>query len=247
MRMLAVLLLLSSGVCAATPGSPSLECLLARHTESRGGRHAIEAVRRIQMDITITEPTYSADGRYVATRDGEMRIDVRVGGERVFTEALDQGRTWSRAQGDTAAAVPGSDAGAAALRHGVESPLKLFGLHEMQSRGHRLRYAGRVTVDGVEYYVVEATLDDGCQTTYYLNPTTWLIERERQYRPLHVDINPTPEWIETTFEDYRTVAGVQYPYRKVERRVATGQVLITTTVRSIAINPPLDAVLFRQP
>lgn len=247
MRLPAVLLVLSSVACAATPPAPSLEGLVAQHTRARGGRDAIEAVRLIQMDVTITEPTYSADGRYIATRDGEMRIDVHVGGERVYTEALDQGRTWSRAQGDTAPAVPGSDAGAAALRHGVESPLKLFGLHEMPSRGHRLRFAGRQAIDGTDYFVIEATLDDGYTTTYYLNPSTWLIERERQYRPLHVDINPAPEWIETTFEDYRGVAGVQYPYRQVERQLATGKVLITTTVRSIAINQPLDPALFRQP
>jgi len=247
MRMLAGLLVLSLGACAATPPSPSLDGILAEHTRARGGRNAIESVRSIQMEVTITEPTYSADGSYVATRDGEMRIDVRVGGERVYTEALDQGRTWSRSQGEASAAVPGSDAGAAALRHGVESPLKLFGLHEMPARGHSLKFDGRLAIVGTDYYVIEATLADGYKTTYYLNPTTWLIERERQYRPLHVDINPTPEWIETTFTDYRAVAGVQYPYHEVERQVATGAVLITTTVRSIAINPPIDAALFRQP
>lgn len=247
MRMLAALLAMPVGVCAATPPSLSMDEILALHTRARGGRDAIESVRSIQMEVTITEPAFSAEGLYVATRDGDMRTDVRVGGERVYTEALDRGRTWSRSQGDRTAAVPGSDAGAAALRHGVESPLKLFGLHEMPARGHTLKPAGRLAIDGTDYYVIEATLADGYQTTYFVNPTTWLIERERQNRPLHVDNDPTPEWIETTFTDYRTVAGVQYPFHQVERQIPTGAVLATTTVGSIAINPPIDTSLFRMP
>jgi hypothetical protein len=247
MRILVSLLALSSGAFAATPPPTSLAWILDQHTLARGGRDAIEAVHSIQMDVTIEEPTYSAEGRYAATRDGSMRIDVYISGERVFTEALDRGRTWSMAQGDQAAAAAGSDAGAAALRHGVEAPLKLFGLHEMQGRGHRLDYAGRLTIEGVDYYVIEATLDDGYRTTYYLNPSTWLIERERQQRALHVDNDPTPEWIETVFEDYRAVAGVQYSHRQVERRVATGDMLVTTTVRRITVNPLLDPAQFQQP
>lgn len=44
-------------------------------------------------------------------------------------------------------------------------------------------------------------MDDGYQTTYYLNVMAWLVDRERQHRPLHVDIDPTPVWIETRFEE----------------------------------------------
>ena len=238
---------LAAAVATASPPASSLDWILEQHTKARGGHDAIEAVRSIQMDITITEPTYTADGRYLATRDGSMRIDVFIDGNRVYTEALDNGRTWTRAAGDDTPAEPGTAAGAAALHHGVEAPLKLFGLHEMLSRGHKLRYVGRSTLDGVDYYVIEATLDDGYQTTYYLDPTTWLIARERQYRALHVDANPRPEWIETTFDDYRPTAGVQYSHRQVERQASTGNVLSTTVVRNIVVNPTLAAALFQLP
>jgi hypothetical protein len=241
------LVIFAIGAAAAAPAAPSLDWIVEQHTRARGGRAAIEAVRAVQMDITIAEPTYTADGRYVATRDGSMRIDVFIDGNRVFTEALDHGRVWSRPAGETAAAVAGTTSGAAALRHGVEAPFKLFGMHEMQARGHRLKFAGRSVLDGTDYYVIEATLDDGYRTSYYLSPTTWLVERERQYRALHVDADPTPEWIETRFEDYRDVAGVQYPWRQVERQLATGKVLTTTSVKDILVNPPLDPALFVGP
>jgi hypothetical protein len=232
---------------SATPAPDSLEGLIARHTAARGGAEAIEAVHAIAIDLTVREPRFTVDGRYRATRDGSMRIDIQADGQRVFTEALYRGRAWSRGQGDTALAEPESAAGAAALRHGVEGPFKLFGLHEMAGRGHRLELRGRESVDGVSYYVVDVTLDDGYHSSYYVNPDTWLIDRERQYRALHVDVDPEPEWIETLFEDYRRVAGVMFPFQQIERRLSTGDVLADTSVRAIEVNPPLDASDFEAP
>jgi hypothetical protein len=167
-----------------------------------------------------------------------MRIDVYDGdGERVYTEALENGRAWSQAAGNDAHITPVGAAGTAALRRGVESPFKLYGLHEMTRRGHTLEMRGREIVDGIDYHVLRAVLDDGHETFYYLHPVTALIERERQYRALHVDSNPQPQWIETRYEDYRQVANVLYPFRQVESRLDTGEVLASNTVRRILANP----------
>jgi len=235
---------LMSAIAMAGP-APDLETLIARHVDARGGRAAVEAVRTFDSDIHIVEPTFEVDGAYVATRDGKMRVDIRAGGQHVFTEALDHGRAWSWTPDH--GVRDGSDAGAAALRHGIELPFKLFALHEVRERGHRLELVGREEVSGIAYHVLRLTLDDGFESLYYLNPTTWLIDRDRQRRALHVDVDPTPEWIETSYEDYRPVSGVLFPYRQVERRLATGEVLATVTVTEIRINPPLDPGRFSPP
>ena len=233
-----------SAIAAAGP-MPDLEALVARHVEARGGKEAIEAVRTFDSDIRIVEPAFEADGAYVATRDGSMRVDIRVNGERVFTEALDGGHAWSWTPDD--GVREGSAAGAAALRHGIEFPFKIFGLHELRDRGHRLEFVRREAVSGVDYHVLRLTLDDGFETLYYLNPDTGLIDRDRQRRALHVDVDPTPEWIETAYEDYRPAGGVLFPHRQVERKLATGELLATVTVREIRINPPLDPGRFSPP
>jgi hypothetical protein len=222
-----------------------LDSLVARHVEARGGAAAIEAVRAYECELHIVEPTFEVDGNYVATRDGSMRIDISAGGERVFTEALDRGRAWSWSPDE--GVREGSAAGAAALRHGIEFPFKLFGLHEMQFRGHRLELLGREAVDGTDYHVLRLTLDDGFEVRYYLHPDTMLIERERTRRALHVDVDPTPEWIETLYGDYRPAGGVLFPYRQVERRLAGGEVLSAGTLREIRINPQLAANRFSPP
>jgi hypothetical protein len=233
--------LLTAGLMVVGAGAPfdeSLDGLVASNTVARGGAAAIEAVHSLQMHVRIVEPSFAVDAVYRASRDGSMRVDVYDGnGQRVYTEALEGGRAWSRAAGeDTPVRATGAE-GTAALRHGIESPFKLYGLHELTGRGHALEFRGRENVDGTDYYVLRAVFGDGRETSYYLSPVTALIERERQYRALHVDADPTPHWIETRYEDYRSVDGVLFPFRQVESRLDTGEVLATSTISRLIVNP----------
>lgn len=232
--------------CTGCAEQLSLDELIARHTSARGGAGSIESVKGIEIELRVVELGFQVDGRYVATRDGRMRIDILHDGRPVFTEALDGQRSWSWSP-DMSEAKESSDQGTAALRHGVEYPFKLYGLHELVGRGHRLALIGRRILDDVDYYHLRLTLDDGFQVEYFLNPDTWLIERERQMRALHVDIDPEPQWIETVYSDYRPVCGVQFPHMQVERELKSGDVLVTTTLTEIHINPAIDAARFGAP
>lgn len=123
-----------------------------------------------------------------------------------------------------------------ALRHGIELPFKLFGLHELRGRGHALAAAGREMIGGIDYHVLSLRLADGFEVRYYLHPDTGLIDRDRQLRALNVDVDPVPQLIETQYSDYRRVGGVLFPHRQVERAIATGEVLSTVTTQSVRIN-----------
>ena len=239
------LILLPLAGCTQTVREPTLDDVIAKHVAARGGAAAIEAVRVYEGDIEIVEPSFTVDGLYVATRDGDMRVDISAGGERVFTEALDRGRSWSWSPSD--GVTEGTAQGAAALRHGIDLPIKLFGLHEMASRGHRLELQGRETIDGTHYHVLRLTLADGFETLYFLHPESGLVEWDRQRRALHVDVDPEPVWIETRYEDYRPVAGVLFAHRQVERELDSGKLLSTVTLREIRINPSLAADRFAPP
>jgi hypothetical protein len=136
----------------AAPEATDLAALVDRNTSARGGAAAIESVSDFEADIHIVEPTFEVDGIYVATRDGRMRVDIMSNGERVFAEALGRERAWSWNPRDGVATASAKARGA--LRHGIELPFKLFGLHEMAERGHRLESVGRARIDGIEYAVL---------------------------------------------------------------------------------------------
>src|ERR1051326_2975424 len=98
-----------------------------------GGVAAIESIHSIEFQLHIVDPGFEVDGTYTAMRPGQMRIDVTAGGKHVFTEAFDGRRGWQwKGEGDV---VQESPQATATLRHGVELPGKLFGLHELRARG----------------------------------------------------------------------------------------------------------------
>lgn len=220
-----------------------IEKVIERNTQAMGGRPAIEAVHSIEVSLHITDPGSEVDGIYYAARPGRMRIDVSVQGKHVFTEAFDglHGWEWNGKESRLTSA-----AATAALRHGVELPGKLFGLHELQQRGNRVELVGRETIDGNNYYVVRTTLSDGYSTTLYVDPESWLITRRRDFRPLHVDIDPTPTTIEQRSSDFRMVSRVQFAFAGSETDLKTGKVLETSRINSIKINPPIDPSFFEK-
>ena len=219
----------------------TLDQVIERNTKAMGGRAAIEAVKSIQVDLHIVDPGFEVDGIYRAARPGRMRIDALMGGKHVFTEAFDGQHGWEWAKGNQEAA---SDEASAALRHGVELPGKLFGLHELKERGHRLELIGREKVDGIDYYVLRLTMDDGYTTTLYVDPKSWLITRRRDFRPLHVDIDPTPTTIEQRSSDFREISGVQFAFASKEIDLKTGKVLESTKVNKIEVNPSINQSIF---
>jgi hypothetical protein len=73
------------------------------------------------------------------------------------------------------------------------------------------------------------------------------IENVRTFEcDLHI-VEPTPQWIETTYSDYRPIGGVLYSHQQVERELVTGTLLFTGTIREIRINPPLEPTRFSLP
>ena len=175
----------------------------------------------------------------------EVRIDVFYQGKRVYTEAYDGSNAWQQ-KGDGQPVEDSGATGAATLWHGTVLPGKLFGLHEAQRFASTLELQGRESIDGLNYYVLKLTLKDGFVTYLYLNPDTWMIERTREFRALHPDIDQAQEWTESRFSDFRMVDGVMRSFSSSHVDLKTGAVLQTSTIKEIKTNPPVDDSIFRK-
>jgi hypothetical protein len=240
--LLGLLITIVVAGCHKQLDSLSLDEIVERNTDAMGGRAAIEAVQSIQIDLHIKDPSFEVDGTYYAVRPGKMRIDVSAEGKHVFTEAFDGQSGWQwEGKGEQ---KPATEKATAALRHGVEPPGKLFGLHEIKARGHTMKSMGREQIDGVNYYAIELILNDGYAVSLYVDPNSWLVTRRRDVRPLHVDVDPTPTIIEQVSADFLEVNGVKFPFATTETDLNTGKVLESTTTKSVKINPTLSPTLF---
>src|ERR1700739_927655 len=166
-------------------GPVTVEEIIERNTNAMGGRAAIEAVQAVEVSLHIRDPNSEVDGVYRAARPGRMRIDIIANGTRVFMERFDgeKGWQWNGKEEKEEGVTP-----TAAIRHGVELPGNLFGLHEMRERGHRIELAGRRKIDGVDYYVLHLIFADGDETSLFVDPQTWRITRRRDVRAMHPDV-----------------------------------------------------------
>jgi hypothetical protein len=235
-----------AGCTAARTPDLDLAGIVARNADARGGRAAIEAIQSLEAKLRIVEPTYEAEGTWRVDRRGRMRIDVFIGGKRLFTEGFDGTNGWQM-PGNAASAKPASPEGAAALRHSGQLPTNVLGLHEMTAHGHRLEFAGREEIGGIRYYALDLTLDDGFRTRYFVDPKSFLVVRSRVRKALHPDNDPTPTTIETVWSDFRPVSGVLFPFAARDTDLATGRLLQTTKLLEMAANGPTDDGLFQSP
>jgi hypothetical protein len=240
--LLVLLITIVVAGCHKSSDSLSLDEIIERNADAMGGRAAIERLQSIQVDLHIKDPSFEVDGTYYAARPGKMRIDVSVEGKHVFTEGFNGQNGWEwDGKGEQ---KPATEKATAALRHGVEFPGKLFGLHELKARGHRMKSIGREQIDGVNYYVLQLVLNDGYPASLYVDPNSCLVTRRRDVRSLHTDVDPTPTTIEQVGSDFRNVDGVKFPFATTETDLNTGKLLESTVTKSVKINPTLPPTFF---
>lgn len=230
--------------CVLHSGTIGFEQILAANDAAQNGSRDTSGIHAMQIDLTMHDGSSTFDAVYKVTRDGRMRIDIIVGGRRVYTEAYDGRDGWDLAADGTAAVT---DPNAATLWHGTQFPGNIFSLREEIANGNEVKYVGRENIDGIDYYALKITLRDGFVTYRYINPDNWLIERGRDFRAFHPAVNEKKTWIETVWSDYRPLDGVQRSYLSVNTDLVTGRWQATNTVNVIRINPEFDPSIFVRP
>ena len=229
MRTIPALILGLLAAAAITAERPYvLADILDRHSVAMG-----VPADALRVDLLIEEPTFTVTGQYWANRNGEMRIDVYAGDERVFTEALDGDGGWQQhANGDR---EPLTETGRAALRRGIIA--NLYTLSDRPALGYTLRYLGKATEDDRSLWKISCLAPTGLEQLFYLEPRTALVVFTEEYSLLHPYIDATRVNRITIFSDYRSVDGRMLAHRSQTTATETGEVLQNTTVRLAAITP----------
>ncbi len=244
-RLVAISLFLATAR-ASEPIAPDVDELIRRNTLALGGAEAMAAINTLQIELRITEGNSTIEGKYATDRSGRMRIDIHAGGKLVWIEALDGQTAWCREGGEAKPVLEGPDA-SAALKHGLLLPGKIFSLREIATRGVKLSLSGRELIEGVNYFVLQMSFPDGFANFVYLNPDSYLIERQRDFRAMHPDADLTKKRLEIRYSDFRKVAGVVHNFQEQTFNLDTGKLVQTATVTSLKCNAPLGEGVFAMP
>lgn len=225
--------------------SLSLDEFMTRHTAAMGGRERLENIHSVETRVTITENGTAMAGHYRANRDGQMRVDIYVDGNRVFSEALSAKNNGWQQDGEGEPVRPLSEKGLAALQHSIIA--NLYALHELPALGFTLDFIGTQQMMGKDYYAIDITRPDGIQERQFFDMDTYLKAGSMDDTALHVDVDPTLLLKISTNTDYRPVEGIMKSFAGEVIEVKENKVVQTFELHDIKYNQPIEGREFLGP
>lgn len=225
----------------ATASSITLQEILQEHAKTLGSEAYRDNIQNLAYEIKIKEPTFEATAIYQATRAGQMRIDLYMQGDRVFTEAFDGETAWQWNFGDTEP-VEIKGTAMAALRHGVELPNHINTLLTLEERGHRVQLLEERPND---HFLLKVVLDDGHEKYYELDPKTYRIVVSRDQRAFHPDWDTTEVLVESRRKDYQQFGdGWEKSFLQENWDLTNDKWLGSSEVTCLDVNLPTENGLF---
>ncbi len=226
---------------STTPPALSTDEIIARHIAARGGLAALKAIKTLRMTGTLRISGLDAQLGYEEdiARPDSVRINATLQG-LTAVQAYNGETGWQiqpfqgRKDPET---LSGDDAKSLQEEADFEDPLI-----DAKNKGATIDNLGLKDVDGGPAYALRATLRNGDQQTFYLDPDAWLAFRVETRQVLRGSEQITV----TDLGDYEKIEGVYFPLEQSSGpKDQPAQQTITYT--KIDVNPPLASSQFAMP
>jgi hypothetical protein len=206
---------------AASAPAQTVDEIIARSFEARGGLEKIEAIRSLRMTGRATvSPGTEAPVTIEIKRPSRLRLEFRFEGGRAV-QAYDGQRAKSMAQ-----------------QTDIEGPLAHYA-----AKGHRVELVGRVEVDGEDAWKLRVTREDGDVEYHYLDARSYLpvlVAVERSVRGTSIRS-------ETRLSDYRKIgAGYLWPFL-LESGASGRAERQRMKLQDVEVDPVIDDARFAMP
>ena len=236
-------LLLSVAVPAVSAPAPTLDEVVARNLEARGGLARIKALRSLRLVGTEVlggdDFRIEAEWAWAAKRPGQARSETTLQGLTAI-DAWDGQQAWSvqpfegRRDAQRTSADEAKDT---AREADFDGPLV-----DWREKGHRVEYLGTEDIDGTAAHKLRVVRKDGDTQYLYLDPDHWLeirVVTESRVRGVE-------RVTETDLGAYAAVEGVLIPMSRESGPKGAPRAQRITVTR-VEANVALDDALFRMP
>lgn len=212
--------------------------ILARHLEARGGRAALLAVKSLRM----TGHAFGGPGREALV----TREIARPG--RIRTEFTFQGTTgvfiWDGKTGSRVSPLEGTlepqplseDAAAlSAEQADIEGPLV-----DAKAKGNRIELVGKADLPGGPAHELKVILESGAVRRVFVDAATGYVVKSESTRKLRGH----ELQFEVTYGDFKKAGGVAFP-RTLEMGVRGRPQRLRIVIDNVEVNPRLDEARFK--
>jgi hypothetical protein len=224
----------------AAPGlfAQTVDEIVAKNLEARGGRAALLAVKSLRM----TGHAFGGPGREALV----TREISRPG--RIRTEFTFQGTTgvfiWDGKTGSRVSPLEGTlepqplseDAAAlSAEQADIEGPLV-----DAKAKGNRIELVGKADLPGGAAHELKVTLKSGVVRRVFVDAATGLVVKSESTRTLRGH----ELQFEVTYADFKKVGGVAFPHT-LEMGVRGRPQRLKIVIDTVEVNPQLDEARFK--
>lgn len=234
MKLLPLALMLAAGTASAQ----TVDEIIAKHVEARGGVARLKAINTVRIERTVAAVFNDIEIVILKKRPAFYRSEQTPEGSpntivRGFGDVA-----WELAGGKTTIR---EGAGAVEQRE-MDGDFDGF-LVDYRDKGHAVALEGRAKIAGADTWKLKVTMKSGAVRYVYLDAATFL---ERRHEAT-IELAPDRRVATTiSFGDWRDVNGVKFPFAIEEERDAPGQTFVHYT-KKIEVNVPVDDALFRPP
>jgi hypothetical protein len=234
MKMLAALVLLMASPASAQ----TVDDLVARNIEARGGLAKLKALESVRIERTVAAVFTNIEVVIYKKRPNLYRSEQKPREAAAPTVRGFSDTAWESAGGKTTV----REGAAPAEQREIDADFDGF-LVDYREKGHAIALEGKQKLGPTEVYKLKVTMKSGAERVVYLDAATFL---ERRHEGT-IELGPNRR-VKTTIDygDWRDVGGVKFPFAIEEDRDAPGQTFVHYTKR-IEVNVPMDDALFRMP
>ena len=240
MQLLSALLL---GAFASSASALTVDELVTKNIEARGGIDAIRAIQSIKASgrMNFSGGDFSIDLGFVALneRDAKVRTEASIQGLSQVT-AYDGKDAWTinpfQGRRDPER-MSAEDAKGLEVQADMDGPLV-----DWKQKGHQVEYLGTEDMDGTEAHKLKVTLKNGDIQYRYLDPDYFLeilVVNQTRRRGVETEV-------ETEMGNYEKVGGVYMPFA-MESGPKGGQRGQKIIIEKAEANVELDDALFAYP
>jgi outer membrane lipoprotein-sorting protein len=234
-------LLALAGVALLAPASAqTLDEIIARNIEARGGMEKIKAVKTMRMTGRITVgPGMEAPAVIEAKRPQMTRLDITFQG-MTLTQAFDGKVGWAinPFQGN-----PNPEVMSADDAKDAEEQADMDGsLVDWKAKGHTVELVGKEKIEGTDAYRLKITLKGGDVRYTFIDADSWLEIRGEAKRT----VRGTEMETEQTIGDYKEVGGLIIPH-SFEGGPKGSPMRQKITIEKVELDVPIDDARFAMP
>ena len=230
--------LVLAAVLAAPAAAQTVDEVIAKSFEARGGLDRLKAIQSIRMTGKMTMGPMEMPMVIEWKRPASIRFDVTVQGA-LAVQAYDGTTGWAISPMGTGLAerVPLEAAKQMADQADLDGPLV-----DYMAKGHQVELLGKEKVEGKDAFRLKVTRKGGGVEYYFIDAESWL--------PIRVEGKQTVRGTEIegegTIGDYKEVAGFLWPHT-LQNGAKGRPEKQTITIEKIEVNPAIDDARFKMP